>query len=273
MVLIRRRSCLWCVLALVAAAGCRDVTPPAAYSENLGDEDTVLIPVHGTSVAYNAGEGSATWQPFRELDAEAEVEDEDEDAAEEGEAGGLEAEIRELIAEYNEIAADGEIDELVVYYVDEQQETLEALLQTLTAMDEKLEAAKTALEEKLPDASERITTIFTELERMTDFTLDVGALTVVSEGEVTGEIKDGGSLPTCRFVLIDEEWFIEVPGLPSFATLEQGLTAISTTFDTVAQGVRSEQVPAEAALAQLEIIAQAAAAQRGGDAESSAESD
>ena len=239
--------------------GCRDVTPARPLNENLGTADEPLLPTQMTryySGLEPGGGQDAEWHPFRPFEPEAE-----EEAAAAGESddesGGLEAEIRDLISEYNELLAERAVEDLLEYHVEEQQEAVEAFYELGFASIDKLGELQAALEEKLPDQKDRIATMFGPALSQANSGLTVESLTVVSEEEVTGRLVGGEPITGCRFLLLDEDWYIELQGLPDAATLTTMGQAIAATYDSRLQAIREGQVPADQMLTQMEVMFQA----------------
>ena len=251
----RHRWC-WCIpaLALMMVTGCRDTAPPPAFNRDLGDDTILLPPVRSTPQNPELREGTAEWFEFSKFEAE------DEEIAEaeggEEEVGEVEAEIRELIAEYNELVADRDLEEFLQYHVEEQHETVKALFEAETAMMAKFAELRSLLEEKMPEGQDRVAALFDRLEAKSKEGLVVESLTVVSDVEVTGTLTRGGLAPTCRFLVVDDEWYIEIPGLPNAAQLGPILAMTTTALDTLVQGLESGQLPPEQVLGQVETIVQ-----------------
>ena len=251
-----RDGWVWCLVALALAvvAGCRDVDPPRPYNQDLGDGTVLLPPVRSARQNAELRDGTAEWHEFSKFEAEEEETAEGEVGEEE--AGEVEAEIRELIAEYNELVAGHDLDEFLEYHVEEQHETVKALFEADAAMMSKSADLRSLLDENLPEEQDRIATVFDRLEAKSKEGLIVESLAVVSDVEVTGKLAPGGPAPTCRFLVVDDEWYIEIPGLPD-PTQPGSIPAMTTTaLDTLLQGLQSGQLPPEQVLGQVETIVQ-----------------
>jgi len=250
----------------LSGVGCRDTDPPPTYYGDLGTDGTLLLPVPSPQYAISkVDDAQADWHPVAKpgerVEEEAEEEDVDE-SEDETSTTETEAEIRELIEAYNELAAERSMDDLLEYYVPEQQETLRPLLETSFNIAEKVAELADALTAKLPDAEERIRAALAGAGGSPSGVLVVESLNVVSDTEVTGPLAAGGLAPTCRFVVSDEEWFIEMPQADAAKTKSE-LDAVLARFSGWVESLSSGGVSAEELLVQIE----AASAEAPADAE------
>ena len=214
--------------------------------------------IHDVSLA----KGSADWVPFREL-----VEDQAGTPSEASAPSGrskteTETEIRDLLKEYNELMVERDIDELMVYHIDSHQETVKSWYEFQFALQDKLAEGQTAMSSALPDSQARIEQAIAPLKAAFSG-LSVDTLTVESEELVVGKLAGGGMAPMCRFVIVDDEWFIDLPNFPeTFAQRKPVLDEMMSTIDTVKQGIESGAMPAEQVLAQLEVLSASQASDR-----------
>ncbi len=248
--------------AMVIVVGCRDDEPTPSHYRDLGDGARTLTPVGSSwhSVAYRAGD-RADWVAFRELGAEAERDVADEGAGDAtADTSEVETEIRDLIQEYNELAAERDFDEMLLYHAKSQRDDVRPLMDLAKTMVEKLDALREALEEKLPDEQERIAATFALIDAGSNNSLKVQTLTADSPTEVTGTTPPGSPIPAYKFTYADEEWSIEIPQLPDIGTLKPAFDMLAAQFDTFVQALASGAMPAETLLGQLETMAQMAAA-------------
>jgi hypothetical protein len=246
----------WVVFALIATSviGCKDSEPVRPHYRDLGTEGTLLLPTGRPKyVIADLTAGTADWHPFREPTDEAE-EAGDQDSDGEVAKDEVEAEIRELIADYNGIAADKDIEELLNYHIEEQQEGLKPVIEVGFTLAEKLPQLAAALEEKLPDDADRITAALARHGDPTGSLLFVESLTVVDDAEVTAELSGVALGSTCRFVVIEDEWFIEMPDAVDYAQIKQALDTVLASCDTWLTALSSAEGSAEEVLAQVEAI-------------------
>lgn len=274
MVLARKRCFLGLPLftTLILCAACRDTDPPPSHYRDLGDGGgTILLPTASVRLDANLKDGQATWRSFREPGSQepGQVEtassdrgDDSEDSGEGGmgdEGDTVAAEIRELLVEFNEIAVDGTTADLLEFFVEDQQDAVTEWLEAEAVIVTKLGALRAALAEKLPDEADRIAAAFAPMEAITGRDLVVETLKVVSETEVVGQLPPGSPLPTCRFIIVDDEWYMEFPGLTDFASVKPILDASLLGFDTLVKALAGGMLPADQVLAQFEALTKAAA--------------
>ena len=253
----------WCVLVLIAIGGmsCRDTEPLPTHYCDLGTDGSPLPPTgsvwHNPAIAT----GQADWHPFRkpavgeEAEPPAPAGDADAQGNEE-----IEAEIRDLVNEYNEAVADGTTDDLLEYYVEEQHDTLRPWLDAAASLARKLTALREAFDRKMPEAEERIANAFTALGAATPRDLAIETITVVSDTEATGTVPAGAGSLTYRFVVVDEEWYIEVSRIEGLAALRPAIDVALATYDGWLESLQSGPAPPDSILAQLEAAAEAAKA-------------
>jgi hypothetical protein len=198
---------------MVVAIGCRDTEPTPSHYRDLGEGDRILLPSASPWCKAGIGEdGRADWVPFREPNFDEVAEEPEEGGEPTGdEAAEIEAEIRELIDDYNKLAADKDFEGLLEYHVEAQLETIEAVFNAAIAVMEKLQAVRAALAEKLPDETERIDAAFDLLERGASGELVVDSVTVISDSEVTAKLPAGSS--HARF----DSWSLMMSGSSSLS--------------------------------------------------------
>ena len=248
----------WVVFGLIAISviGCRDSDPPRTHYRDLGPEGTLLLPAGSPKYAItDPRTPTADWYPFRDPAEEAE-EPADADATGEGWKAEIEAELRELVADYNALAADKDIEELLAYHSEEQQEELKPIIEAGFTLAERLPQLAAAFEEKLPDHAERIASALAHLGDPGGKMLSVKSITVVDDNEATAKLSGGTLGSTCRFVVSDDEWFIEVPGAVDYAEMKSAADTTVTSCDGWLTALSSGEASAEEVLAQLEAMAE-----------------
>ena len=249
-------------LLVLAVVGCRDRDPPPTFYRNLGTQDDPLLPAASVIHDVSLAKGSADWVPFRKL-GEAKAATPSEDRGPSGSSNAeTEAEIRELLKEYNELVAERDIDELMVYHIDSHQETVKSWYEFRFALMDKLAEGQTALTSALPELQARIEQAFAPIKAIFAG-LSVDTLTVESEELVVGKLAGGGMAPMCRFVIVEDEWFIDLPNFPeTFAQRKPDIVRTMSIIDTMKQGIESGSMPAEQVLTQLEALSAALATDR-----------
>ena len=170
----------------------------------------------------------------------------------------IEAEIAEVITEFNEVLTDGAIDEILEYFVADQAEALKPIVETAFATKDVIQQLRGELGTKLPDATDRIENAVNTI--LVDMSLELKGetLNVKSDTEVGVSVKGGVISQEYSFVIEDEEWYIRVAESQELAergtALERGLHY----YRDMLESVRSGAVPAEDRLKELESAVAAA---------------
>ncbi len=245
------------LLVAITGVGCGDTEPPPPYERDLGDEGTVLLPTDSVWQDPGIAKGTADWHPFREPGTEPGAGRAAAEAAEAAPAGSAqtESEIREMVADYNDFVAEATADELLDYYVEAQHDVLRPHLEAAITLTAKLDQFCKALEEKQPDAKDRIAQAFEIIASTHTARLPLESITVVSESEAAGKLATRPNPRTCGFSLVDDEWFVELRDLRPYAEIKPAIDATSALYDGWAQALNSGQASAQEALAALEQVA------------------
>ncbi len=254
------------VCMTIGAAACRDTQPPPAHNRDLGSDGVLLLPT--ASVWHEAGiaRGKADWHPFREPSAQGAAGlvggtglkplPHSAQASSSGSPAGndrrVEAQIRGMIDEYNAFVAEATVEDLLEYYVEEQHDTLKPLFEAAKTFAESYAVIRKELEARIPDAKGRIDAALAVLEADVALRLPVESITVTSDTEATSKLASGSIARTCRFRLIDEDWYVEIPALGNFAQLRPALDAGLSMYRGWLEGLRSGQMSPEAVLQQIE---------------------
>ncbi len=251
-----RASIGWFCLILslgVGSAGCREQDYSGEpYPEDLGDGDRVLMPVPVRGYTSKPRfEGSAELRPLAQITA---------DAAPGGgdNAGPIVAQVRELIGTYNDIVKEEAYEELPAYYVERQKETVTKLVDLHEQLKGKTDALLAAVKDKAPDSMPSAVKL-RDLMALHNMEFKVSDLTEVSETEVTGKIvpPDGATtMPgmdlSVRFLLIEDEWYIEQPTLDMMAAMLPMMTQMMTQLDAITAGISSGQMDPATVAQQLQ---------------------
>jgi hypothetical protein len=199
--------------------------------------------------------GQADWPPFRDPTTQPPHSAAESDDTEGEEATGeLETEIRELIAEYNEVVADGTVEELLDYFVEAQHEKLSPILALTIQYRDAQNGLRAALESKLPGDQERIARALRKLAAGLGGGIEDVEIKVVGDSEVTAT----STIVEYRFALIDEDWFFELSQLDQYAAaqtprLERAMASMSGWLSAL----ESDQSKPDAVLEQIELAAEA----------------
>ncbi len=249
-------------LMVVGVAGCRDTDPPPTYFRNLGTDAAPLLPTGSVWKNPAIAQGKAEWRPFRELgDAAPNVIDTPttgRDAQQDN--SEIQGEIRALIQEYNEVVVDGTVDDLLDYYVEQQIDAVGALLQTATTVAGALEELRRELEGKMAEEGERIAAASGVLQSSVRLKLQAESVTVTGDSEATAAITSGILAPTCRFVLVDDEWYMELPDAEVLSQRKPELDLAVSTYRGWLENLRGGQATPEDILQRLEAAASSAEA-------------
>jgi|GEM_PF-4606716 len=244
-----RASKVWICLFVACFAwplGCREREYSGEpYPENLGDGGTVLMPAPARFYAPNrALEGQAELTRLGEATEEPAI-----------------AAVRELIADYNGLVAEKAYDDLPLYFVERQQETVTKLVEMQGRLTGKLDELLAAVREKSPDSTEAVNTLRGQIVGQS-MDLNVDDLTLVSETEVTGKIvlpQGAPAVPgldlTVYFKLIDEEWYIEQPMLDLVAMMLPMMPQIEAQLDAMIAQINSGEMDPAAIAQQIQMMA------------------
>lgn len=251
MIVLRNRRLVLLMMIMTAAAffGCREREPEVAYNRNLGDDAVSLMPVAGIHIDPRVKDGTTNWRDFVRPDGQ---------PTEGGEAPSVEEEVRAVLDEYNELVAefdaDGDPEDLALYFVERQRPVIRKLAEIQPKLLAKMTELADALKAQAPDRAGTIDKIMAAMSSNADLAIRVGELTVVSETEVTGTLVLPDTLPTPNLVVevklsvVDDEWLIELPLLDALGpTLETQMAQI----DTAIAGIKSGLVPAELVIEQF----------------------
>jgi len=244
--------------------GCKDKPPLPSHLTDLGDGDRVLVLGRASwhPVPYKRTD-TADWVAFRKPSFNEPELDEDDVAADAASSPGkIKAEIQAFIKEYNEVAADEDFEELSLYHVASQREVIEPMHDGAKTMLARLKTLEAALEKKLPDKKDAIGSTFAMLREGASGALVVTGLQVVNKTEVTGQMPPPFS--RCKFLLIDDEWMLEVANLPDPAAMKSQMDMVGTLLDSLIQGLETGAMPAEMVLTQINTMATMAKGMQGG---------
>lgn len=273
MIRMGRHQSLACILTLftIGGIGCRDTDPPPAHFRDLGTDSVPLLPTASVRQNPAIAGGQADWHPFREPSTvptaaatprTSEGEDRQDSKQIEGDdrqdSKQIEAEIRELIEEYNEVVADGTVDDLLDYYVEQQHETIRPFIESAAALAETLEQIRSELEAKMPEATDRIATVFGVLESRVRLKPVLDAITDVTDTAATGKMSGDSLDSTYRFLVVDEAWYIELQNPEDLSQLRSALDDVVSAYRGWLQDLQAGQAPPEDILQKLETRAKAA---------------
>lgn len=244
------------VLAPLGLTGCREPDPPDPYDRDLGTDGTVLLPTASVVTIAEIAQGQADWTDLRDPSAAPPAgQDQRGDQPDTTTANAaVEEEIRDLVDEYNEVVADAEasVDDLLDYYVDEQRPALKPVLEAGRTIRETLQALRSELETKKPDESRRIASTWAALETSVAPDLKVDSLVVISDTEVTATMARGSLIAAYRFVIVENEWYLQVPNAEILTQLLPVVVKQATAFAGLLEGLKAGTTSPDEALQDVE---------------------
>jgi len=270
---MKSRTILIAAILLTPGFGCRDTQPVQSQDGNLGTEERPLLPPAATAWMNPAlKEGKADWQPFREPKSESQPASEraaDGSGDEPGTAPdtaaptGPEAAIRAMVDDYNELVAEQKLDDLLDFFVEAQVDAAKDSVEKRAAAMAKLVEVRQSISSKLPDEADRIAAAFKSLEAVVGPQIELSSLSVISPTEATGTTVIFKDRPTYRFVLVDQDWYIEIPA-ESLEGMLAALTSIAPYLDRWKGELAAGQPDATTVLADMEKAAAPALPTGGG---------
>ena len=256
---------LACVVTLSATA-CRRADPPDAYSRNLGTEDAPLLPTSSVFKQPGIAGGRVEWIIFREPDS---------DQTADGAAGSgtkvneaeVEAEIRAMFADYNELLSDAEatIDDFLDFFLEGQRDLVRPLLESTPTLALTLQELRSALQAKKVDEADRIDAAIKTLESTVERKLIATAVTVENDSKVTVTLATGPFAPSFECVIVDDEWFVQIPDADALQAAKPALHQVLSTYQGWLDDLKSDRSSADEIMQKIETAADAA--QPGGSQE------
>lgn len=253
---------------MALSAGCRETDPPQAYNRDLGTDGTALLPTSSVFYRTDLSDGKADWKPFREpgdrppvpanpATASSSTKSPAKAGASTADHDKVAAEIRAIIDEYNEVAADPEAgtDDLLEYYLEEQREMLRPFFDAALGFTTICHELRSELESRKPDAHERIVAAIEVLLGQTKFNLIVGEITVVSSAEASITVSGGALAPSYGMMVIDEEWYLMVPRASQLQLVTPALDQAMKTYRSWLTALRAGEASANVILQRLETAA------------------
>jgi len=242
------------ILALLAVAGCRPSEPPPSYNEDLGTQESVLLPTSSAWYDPAVAKGQADWRPFRKPGSEAKSgEVATGEAKPAGGNPGVESDLRGLVNDFNAAVAAGKFDEAIDFLVEEQAAPAKQVVEFLPKLADKLKEVA----EVLPGDNENFKKAVAVVSPAAMLKLDIVAITVLSPTEATGKFAPrGGGVGDVRFVLVkdgEEYWYINHPEVSVLIAELPALQQSLLQLDAFIAGVKSGQISGE-------VLAQQAAA-------------
>ena len=246
------------IILIVTVTGCRDTEPPPTHFEDMGTAGKPLVPTSSVWKESAIAGGQADWRPFRDpADEPVETVDAEEPSDRRSDSGisPVEAEIRELVDEFNQVVRDGAVEEILEYFIEEQTASLKPIVEAAFTATDLIGKIRVELTTKLPDESERIEDSAETLLGAMTFELHIQSVTVESDTAARATVNRSAAGDAYRFDIVDEDWFIQVLGEKTLAQLAPTLTLAVNTYTETLAALQSGRVAAAEVLHQLEAAA------------------
>lgn len=261
MVRVRRSSIRSLLLfgVAVAPSGCRDREAPPSHYRDVGEGDTVLLPVAAPRYDPRIQKGRAEWQPFRPLGAERSASAKGANkASSKLDNTEVESEIRELIDEYNGVVAERDIEGLLEFFVEDGQAALKPMLEAMLSVNEKLGRLGDQARKASPNAADRVGALMGTLGSLFSPAIHIKSIQIAGEGEasVTLASTEGERMlpPTVGVVFEQDYWYVAMPQADQFAAKLPIVKSVTAQLDSLLQDVESGRVSGEDVIEQLTAI-------------------
>ena len=235
------------ILALLAVAGCRPREPVPTYNEDLGTEETVLLPTSSAWYDPAVVKGSADWRPFRKPGAEPKSGETATGETKPAEGNqGIESELRGLVNDFNAAVTENKFDEAINFLIEDQVASGKQVVEVLPTLWGKIKE----LAEVLPGDNENLKKAVGGVSLSVVLKLEIASITVSSPTEAVGKLASSpGAAGDVRFALVKdtegEYWYIDHPVIramgPALPALQQSLPQL----DALIAGVKSGQISGE----------------------------
>jgi len=243
-------------IGAMAVAGCRPSEPLPSYNEDLGTEDSPLLPT--TSAWYDPAvvKGQADWRPFRKPGSESES-----GAAAVGEAKpadgnqGVESTLRTLVSNFNAAVAENKFDEAIDFLIEEQIAPAKQVVELIPVLVGKMKEVA----EVLPGDNENLKKAVANVSLSSVLQLRIASVTVSNPTEAFGTLTapagvlgaaDPAVSSDLRFVLVKESegeyWYIDHPQIRAMAPTLPSLQLSLPHMDAFIADVKSGKVGGEA---------------------------
>ena len=244
-----------------------------SYNEDLGTEESVLLPT--TSAWYDAAvvKGSADWRPFRKPGAEPKSgETATGEAKPAGGNPGIESELRTLVTDFNAAVTANKFDEAIDFLIEDQVASGKQVVEILPTLWDKFKE----LAEVLPGDNENLKKAVAGVSLSAILKLEVASITVSNPTEAAGKLASpSGGAGDVRFVLVKEKegeyWYIDHPQIRAMAAALPALQQYLPQLDALIAGVKSGQIAGDALLQQAKMMNQMIGAMLPPDPQSGAE--
>lgn len=252
---------------IAVVMGCREQEPLPSHHYDIGDGQAILLPTTSAWVDPNVTDGRADWVELREpdfdevkaQDAKVTVNENDQTtgSAVEG-ADEIEAELRDLLSEYNDLVNDEKYEDVIEFYIPDQGDTVTQMIKAIPAMTSKFKE----LQAVLPESHDQLDGMLATFTLKEALKLDVETITILSEKSATGIVKDTpdttnlpAALKQIHFTYDGEYWFIDVPIMNLAKMMLPMLEQSKASVDQLIAGIKSGDIAGDAITAQVSAMA------------------
>ena len=253
-------------LILVIVTGCKEPDAEAVLLAGAGPNPDGLVSSKSSFQVDAIKNGQADWVPFRELSAQGKHDSEAPEAPAVSGTTEVEAEIRTIISDYNDIAADGDVDTLLDYYVEDQVDVARAKIENGFLLLKKIDELGQVLREAIPDDSAKIDGVLADARNLAQVKLEPNTLEIIGETEVVAHANEGDEPSDYRFVLTDGDWYISLDNPRTVDAAKAVYQESLSALDAALAGLQSGAVSADQVLDALEQQVRAAKPNTGSEA-------
>lgn len=255
----------WAVLCVACSVGCRETASDVEAEHDLGDDGRILLSVGSPRKDPAIAPGQAQWPAFRSPSAgPPSAAGQNAEGVSPERRQEIEADIRALIAEFNEIQADEGVDAFLDYYVAEQHDALRPAFEAALSLTAKLDQVCGQLADKLPDEKARVERVCGSLRAMHTVKLTVEELTVVREDQVELTLAAIPAPREAHVAIVDGDWYIREAEVVPFETVKPAIDVFQAAYDALQQQLQAGQTSPAELVGRLEQVAGAVDAAKAG---------
>lgn len=265
--MVRKKKVERFALTILVLAGCGPTEPPPQHHQDLGTEESPLLPPSRTwhDASIEKG-GQAEWHPFPQVTEEslaarkskkANSKQPVEGEAAETEASDAELEVRRMIEAFNKVAAEKNWEDLSKFFIESQQTTMIEATKAQLSLVEKFTALAAVLEEKAPNEAGAVRKLVDAAAAQQDMTIRVGPLAAEGEGVFGGKMEPPAGIPVpegllfIKFRRVDDQWKVDSAAMTAAAATLPMIAPLLGQLDGMVESVRSGALPADALAKQL----------------------
>jgi len=245
-------------MGAMVVVGCRPSEPAPTYNEDLGTEESVLLPTTSAWYEPAVAKGQADWRPFRKPGAESKSGG--SATGEAKSAGGnesIESELRGLVNDFNAAIAENKFDEAIDFLIVDQVTPGKQVVEILPTLWGKIKE----LSEVLPGDNENLKKAVGGVSLSVVLKLEIASITVSNPTEAVGKLASAsGRSGDVRFAFVKEKegeyWYIDHPQIRAMAAALPVLQQSLPQLDAFIAGVKSGQIAGDALVQQATMMNQ-----------------